>query len=424
MTMQRDNVKAGLFVLSGIVLTFAVILALTDVEELFEQHQAVTVMYQLSDGLQGLKQDADVTLGDVPVGSVEKIEDVTAADTGRVIAKQVTISLPNRYEFYQDAQIELKVPLIGTGTKLNIRSVGQNIPYEPGMTIAGDLSPNPLAAQLVEELGIRDRQRAQFQAIVANIESITAIVRQDMPQISRKLKDVMTRAGQIMVRADESIDNLQAASADVRQVLADVRQQRSVWLDRVGRITESADQTISDVRDLVREKRPAIRQTIDNVAGATERFHQQTMDQVDAAIAKATIAMENLKVATTDVKSLVIGQRPVLERALANAQLTTDQLKLASIEIRRSPWRLLYEPDDKELETDNLYDAARSFALAAGTLNATAQSLTAYAAHRPNDTQQTGKMLDYLQAIFAKFEVAETSFWKALKESGEAAKKP
>lgn len=68
MTMQRDNVKAGLFVLSGIVLTFVVILALTDVEALFERHQTVTVVYQLSDGLQGLKQDADVTLGDVPVG--------------------------------------------------------------------------------------------------------------------------------------------------------------------------------------------------------------------------------------------------------------------------------------------------------------------------------------------------------------------
>jgi hypothetical protein len=112
-----------------------------------------------------------------------------------------------------------------------------------------------------------------------------------------------------------------------------------------------------------------------------------------------------------------VGQRPVLERMVANLQLSADQLKLATIEIRRSPWRLLYKPDEKELETDNLYDAARSFALAAGTLDAATQSLQAVAEKTPNDQAKIEEMVKHLEALYERFEEAEAEFWKALKDN-------
>jgi len=96
----------------------------------------------------------------------------------------------------------------------------------------------------------------------------------------------------------------------------------------------------------------------------------------------------------------------------------SDQLKLASIEIRRSPWRLLYTPTEKELETDNLYDAARSFALAAGDISTTADALHAIVQRYEGDVDPNDPnlkvMLDNLHATFEKMSAAEKKFFDAL----------
>ena len=409
MRHEHDNLKAGLFVLVGIVLALGAVLVLSDLEKLIERKRSVTVIYGLNEGLRGLKEGAAVTLGDVPVGTVREIEDVFD-QTGRVISKQVSISIPAHYQLAADAVIELKAPLIGTGTTLNIRSVGQGEPYDPGSTIKG-----VVPGQFVEQFGIGPPQREQLRAIIANVESITTQLREDLPHISAKLRSAVARVDAIMANAASGVSDLRAAAADVKAIVADVGDRRKGWLEHVDHIAESADQMVAGVRDLVRDKDPALRSTIDNIEDITSHVRGRTLAQVEEALATATSALGNAETATKELKAVVIGQRPVLERALANAQITTDQLKLAAIEVRRSPWRLLYEPDDEELETDNLYDAARSFALAAGTLDATAQSLSTFAARSPDDTSRIQEMLDYLETLFGKFQEAEQAFWEALR---------
>ena len=95
MSHQRDNFKAGLFVIVGVILAMAVIFTLSDLEQWFEKHQEVKVYYDLSDGVRGLQEGASVTLGDQPVGKVELIEDWI--EESRVKGKMVTLSLPARY---------------------------------------------------------------------------------------------------------------------------------------------------------------------------------------------------------------------------------------------------------------------------------------------------------------------------------------
>jgi hypothetical protein len=111
----------------------------------------------------------------------------------------------------------------------------------------------------------------------------------------------------------------------------------------------------------------------------------------------------------------------VLERTIANFRLASDQIKLATIEVRRSPWRLLYSPTDKELATDQIYDAARSFSLAADALNSTADSLQAVLDRYGNQVKAEDPnfklMLDNLRQTFEKFSQAENKFWEALKHT-------
>ena len=58
--------------------------------------------------------------------------------------------------------------------------------------------------------------------------------------------------------------------------------------------------------------------------------------------------------------------------------ITTAQMvevDRAMIEIRRSPWKVLYRPTEKELENELLYEATRSFAVAAADMKAASVSV-------------------------------------------------
>lgn len=420
MAESRDNLKAGLFVVTGVVLALVVVFTLVDYQNLFEKMQIVEVEFQLSDGLLGLKTAAEVTLGDQPVGKVQKIEDVVDTE-GRVEKKRVIVNMPKRYKLYQNAVIELKPKLLGSGTTLNIRSVGQGDSYEPGQPIAGGIAPSEMAKALVREMGIRDKQREQIRQVIGNVAEMSETLKNDMPEITASLKRVMKDVEPLAQDAREAVTEAKAAVLEAKQLVQDVRKRSGLWMDRIDSVTASADSSLQRVGKLLEEKDPSLRKAIDNVEAITQRARDETMDQIKAALEKADEALTNARDATAEFKSLVITSRPVLDRTLANFQLTASQLKLAAIEVRRSPWRLLYRPDDQELESDNLYDAARSFAMAAGSLDATAASLEHLVSEDPEDGQEIRRQLEYLQKVFDRFETAEKAFWRALESENPPA---
>lgn len=475
---ERDNVKAGIFVLLGLILALAVVYLLADTGRYFQNRQSVRVYFDLAQGLQGLKEGAQVTLGDQPVGEVTRIEDHRAEPHGEgkheaarapvVVGKVVTCSIPAEYAIHWNAKIELMPPLLSSGTKLNIRSVGDGERYDPAGTIpegvarsarddeslfdllAGDAVTEPAArphahqyrgpkdaipgasggSTLARSLGIDDAQRAQIKMIIRQVAKLS---REDVPVLLAKLKALTDEAGPVVKNARTASEDLKAALEDARktaayaeEVTGKVRERSGPWLDRIDATTASVKNATGTAEAIIKDKDPAIRSTIDNVEAITKTAREKTLAQVTEALDKANTAMADLSASSKEIRGLVAGQRPVIERALANAQLTTDQLKLAAIEVRRSPWRLLYSPGDKELETDNLYDASRSFAQAASALDSAVQSLRAIAnqpaAQGTGGAQAPGvppddvkKMLDRLEKLFVKFHEAEDGFWKALK---------
>lgn len=486
MNAQRDNVKAGLFMLVGIGLAVTVIIVLSDFSGLFARRQTVQVYYALSDGLQGLKPGARVTLGGQPVGAVEAIMDYAPpSGDGRIVGAVITISMPARIKLYWNARIELERPPLGSNTTLNIASVGAGKLYDakekiavtdlvehyphlqtqatdnemvrqqrleeaarqlavlPPGTIPGRIAGSALTAGFARDLGITDRERLQIQEIIDNTRAITADLRnlsaalgtrggavadsfdnvrdltaalkRDVPAMAQSARKTIDNVSLVVDDARVAVADLRSAAKDVKEVIAQTREHSSAWLSNIDNVARSADESLAMLRDLIKEKDPAVREAIDNIAAVTKTAREQTMKQIESALEKGTQAVENMRVATQEVRTMVIGQRPVLERAMANAGLTTAQLKLAAIEIRRSPWRLLYEPGDKELETDNLYDAARSFALAASTLDSAAQGLRAVAEKEPQNKEQVQRMLDDLEKLFGKYKEAEDEFWRALK---------
>ena len=69
------------------------------------------------------------------------------------------------------------------------------------------------------------------------------------------------------------------------------------------------------------------------------------------------------------------GNKGKLDGIIAAAKSTTENLKAASVEIRHSPWRLLYKPSEGEVANLTLYDSARQFSEGTTQLNDAAQAL-------------------------------------------------
>ncbi len=404
MARQRDNLKAGIFVMVGTALAVAIVFALSDVGAYFEKQQTIKVSFTLPEGLHGLKVGSAVTLGDDPIGRVTNIQDVLKPGSDgnpRVTGILVLCRIPARIHLYQDAVVDAAEPLLGTDTRLNIESVGTAGPYSAAAAAPDDR----LSARPTVSLG----------ATLENAGALTTDLRRELPHLTAKAQQVLDEAQPVVEQLKATLADLKQAAADTRAMVAQARAHSGPWIEHIDRAAASADQSLASVDSLLKDKDPAIRQSIDNAKQITQSIRDKTLAEVTEALDRANHALEDFQKTGEQVRGLVTGQRPILERAFANAELTTDQLKLASIEIRRSPWRLLYRPNKKELNSDNLYDAARSFALAASSLDSASKSLQAVAVAQPRDQQQVDKMVDYLESLCQRFEQTEDAFWKALK---------
>ena len=101
---------------------------------------------------------------------------------------------------------------------------------------------------------------------------------------------------------------------------------------------------------------------------------------------------------------------------IASLKTTGDNLKFASAEIRRSPWRLLYKPGPGEMANLNLYDSARQFADGAGQLNDAATALRDALKDPSIDQASVQKLVDRLDKQFASFNEVEQQLWTQVKQ--------
>lgn len=351
----RNNVKAGVFVIVAIALAVSTIIVLTDAwRSLTEPTTQHRVTFSVADGVKNLKQGADVRVGGVLMGHVGKV--TPHFDSGGVLDRiDVDFSLAQDVTLYANATVVVTPAVIGASAWLDIYSVGT-----PGGAGGG---PVP-------------------------VEGIKGI---SPPGIMATLvgADNAGKVGQMVTDASVFVSDLKTAGGDVKSLADQIANDDwPRWAARVDTVTEWAagagdkiDAVLVEYRSVMADNRPKIDGIVDNVHGAsgdvqevTQRIRDQTMQKVedlldrgregvDAAVAVLERLDRDSDIWVTDVTD-----------ALANARLTAQQLKLTSIEVRRSPWKLLYRPGRSEMEHELLYEAARSFAMAASDLKAASAS--------------------------------------------------
>lgn len=380
MSRQRpnNNVLAGAFLLSGVVLAIVISFVLSGVGDALTPTRDYRVIFSLADGASGLKPGSLVLLGGQPVGKVKAVEVIPEPTEGREVGVEVTISVQSRFKFLANAVFFLERPLLGSFSSVNVTSLGD--PSKPGATllesngkIRGQLAPPSFLAQA----GFGPDQAAEVRAIITDTRKAVA-----------RLSEI----------ADKGAPNIDAAITDVRSLTADLRSRLPEWSARIDAISKNLDsataklepiftntaggvdqarEAIAKVDTILAESRPKLASILDSADSAVRKLDTQMVDQVNGALADARRTLDTLTSAASTAAGMIREQAPNIRRALANARLVTDQMKLAAVEIRSQPWRVFYTPSEKENETSVLYDSARSYAQAVSDLRAASESLEA-----------------------------------------------
>src|SRR6185295_13745124 len=123
----------------------------------------------------------------------------------------------------------------------------------------------------------------------------------------------------------------------------------------------------------------------------------------------ANSALEKFSATLERVNTVAADATPTIRNMLANANLAAEQIKLVAVEVRSQPWRLLVQPDKRELETELLYDAARSYAEAATNLKTLSDSLQSVSAAGANK-EAVAALTTQLTESMGRFRKAEEAF--------------
>jgi ABC-type transporter Mla subunit MlaD len=381
----RNNLLAGLFVLGSLVLAVVVSFVLAE-RGAGRGATRFTVRFALGDGTAGLQPDSPVTLGGQPVGRVLGLG--FAADKGVASGVDVRVEVRRDVTLFENASIFLEKPLLGTLSSINIASVGTEgaaasagtARIESGETVPASLAPPAFLAQA----GLGPMQVDQIRQTISDaqqaVDRLSSLIDKSSPEVETALTDarvLIADARANLASWDTSVDatlkNVEEASARLTPML-----------DKGDKVLTDADSAVLSAKTLFDDTRAVIadnRQRIDTIIldlwAAADKVNSDTVPLLTDALRDARAAMGEAQLAVSDVRDLVTQEGPSLRRTLANMRLMSDQLKLTAIEVRSHPWRLLHEPTTKELESQALYDATRSYAAAASDVRAAAETVQA-----------------------------------------------
>ena len=419
---HRNNVRAGIFVSVAILLALAVVVVLHDLSRALTPMQSYTVRFPIDTGVPNLQRGSDVRVGGVSLGRVTAVRPVIDSTTA---LRDIDVDFELRADIalYDNAMITVTGPLIGAEAWLLVTSVGDDV---NGQRLArGDRIEGLSAAGMLTALlgpanaGRADEMVANVQHFTDFLAGVPAEYRQRivpmLDDAGMSLNDIRALVGRITnedwpqwaITVNTTLRNVEAASATLDLVMNDGRE-----------LITNADRTVTETRGMIEDNRPQIDTFISNLALAsndvrvlTQHLAEDTLARFEQLIDRAVDGVDAFTRVGETIELELEGMMPGLRDIVANAQLAAGQLKLTTIEVRRSPWKVLYRPGTDELEHEMLYDAARAFALAVSDLKTTSEAVERLIQHHharlSDDPATLRRLQERLSASFTRYEAAQ-----------------
>ncbi len=406
---SRNNALAGGLLLAAIVASVIAVSLLGGLLEMVGKTSR-TVRFAITEGVTGLKKGSEVRMGGLKIGSVDSVRPIL--ENGSVSTIEVKIKISEKEApLHQGAVAFLETALLGSASNLNFINLGD--PAAPALTEA-DIIPGRLAPPgFLAAAGYGDEQKQKVQTIIDRAESFItkaddfaakANTEADVFKQKREVWysdfDVMTRSGKKLMEQDvpEITEKIKAGATDAGEFLAKAKKVINENEASINEFIAHARQTSIDAEAFGKK----INDGADWFKGTVEPLVE---DLLSKGRDKAVAALDK-------VNSLLGEQTPVVRTALAKLRLSADQLAATLAEVRRSPWRLIYRPDKRDLEFELLYDSARAYAQAVSDLSSSAEALKGLSdggSLKAGD-KSVQELLNNLDASFRKYEQAESEF--------------
>ncbi len=419
---HRNNTIAGFFVLATIVLFVVLAWILSDIQTLLGGTRDYGIRFPLDVGIHGLETGAGVTIAGYDIGRVTGIEPVLDPGDGEEPHILVTVTVGDEYVLCQGAEPGLVMPLIGGISSIDFVSLGNGAGLADGEDLIGMYAPSVM----LESAGIGEEQVEHLQGLLANAKDI-----------SQEWKSTSESLGlQLRTHGPDLIESVQDLVKRIQQISSDLSEQWPSWRDYVGdslanvktasdkapelmdKATQTADNvdaTVTDVKGFIAEVKPSVRATIANAEAISDEVRNQWLQEVETLFTKAHDGMDSATSTLEQIDNHLTIDLPQLSRILGNMRIGSDNLKLAMIEIRQDPWRLLQEPDEKAMQESLVYDSVRTYANAVSDLNASIASLQAlhdrYGNSLGSETKSLDRVLQQLNDDYTRYQDAERQWF-------------
>jgi len=405
----RNNTLAGVFVIASTVLALIVVILLGGALERLGTRN-YSVRFDLVEGVMGIVPGAKVSVGGRDAGTVKGLRfEPNDEDPTSIV---VTVSVNRHLVLREGAVAQLNAPLLGGTGSINFPFLGTGRELTPDDLIEG----NPAPPSFLASAGYG-------------------------PEQAQQLKNVFKRADEFSAKLDSVADEIQTVVADAKAVMADARERSPAWFDRVDSITKNADETVAkapkiaddlqarldelktmfaSAQGLIDENRPDFRATVENARSISEkgdefmdRLNGELVDRAKGLLEDGQTTLRRAREAIDRVDGVIAENSPSIRRSAANLRLASDQLSATLSEVRRSPWRLLYRPDKRELEFELLYDSAALYAGAVSDLRGaaeTVETLNAAQALGAADPTMVREAIENMNAAFERYQAVEKAF--------------
>lgn len=371
---HRNEVLAGIFILVSSILFGLVLYLIGSFENLMKPLRTLTVHF---DDVQQLREGDPVYLLGRKVGKVQSLY-IEEPDEG---PPHVTVHLgipEDRYNFITDgARVLIDKSLTGNLQVLILDLEGQKIANRD-IVLRGSV-----AFDMVKTASRIEKTLSEVTSVVAGVASML-----------------------------EKVEK----SGVVDQTLVDIRDTVRVIRDRSVPLSEKLERIADSAGTILDENREGIRETVDQLGKSAVLVHR-FIDRLEPARQSIEDAMHELGKASRDLDELVVTNEGYIHGMLKDLRETSATVNNLSAEIRRRPWRLLYKPEEEEVETFDLYDAAWAYNLTATTLNLSVQELVALSRNSDRvDPDLIDRAVKNVRASLKKQKQAEEQFYTLFQE--------
>jgi hypothetical protein len=387
---NRDHLRAGIFVTISLALAIGTFLLLQRFS--WTPKNTYILRFAVDNGVAGLSVGSEVRVGGLRRGRITKIEPVTGAD-GTLERIDVHFDLNASITLYKETAHALRVsPLLGNTAWINFTNVGVPAPTD----VNGDGSLNAKDGMLEPGDWINAIEAPGLLANIAGSRSAADIV--TIISRAEKFSEVLAKAP-----ADYEefvVPAMDAASTTVVQLRDDYQ----MWRMKVDAAlngaeaaarnledgTQAAKVLIADAHDALKTNRPKIDSALTDLESASKKASEavdtvrtETIPKIAQMLSRGQDALGELSDLVDRFDTEIATELPKVRGMLDDARVSAAQLKLATIEIRRSPWRLFYRPSVDVLAHEQLYEATRAFALSSSELRTAADSMKELLRVRP-----------------------------------------